>query len=161
MGLKNHDSPNKITEDAIREAFTNADSISFAARNWNVVEYRWIAFGNFDWLPLKYVLSIVDITPQMLKPVFNPQREVVPNSNEVESDAESTSSRIAWVDLPESIDTYEQLGAFPGTDERFRELARIFGKTIEVWKEDDNVGTRKHIFTVYTSGAIILVLENS
>lgn len=157
MESKDHDSSDTITEDAIREAFANADSIRFAARNWNVIKYRMVAFGGLRWLPLKYVLEVIGITPQMLRPVFNPQREWGKRRFPLNlSWFGLNSKQYEWrdVELPKIVDNYEQLGSFPTTKEHFQKVRKVFGKAIEVYKEDGSTGQMTYLGTVHLSGQI-------
>jgi hypothetical protein len=122
--------PDEIPDEAIKKAFAEADVIKFSARPFNRVKYRAIAFGDLGWwLPLARVLPLIDITPEMLKPVFNLSLEVV--------------------------ETYEQLGSFPLNGGAFCELAKVLGKSIEVWREDGGTGDHYHLFTALPSGKII------
>jgi hypothetical protein len=129
-----YDWPEQIPDEIIREEFANAAEVNFSARQFNSVLHRAIGFGDLGWwLPLSRVLPLVGITPQMLRPVFNLQYK---------------SMRAG---LQPVIETYEQLGSFPLSNEPFQELARILGKTVKVWREDSGTGEHTFVFTVHPS----------
>jgi len=170
---KKYDWPDQIPDETIIEAFANADSVSFSARRFNFIQDRSIAFGDLGWwLPLTRVLPLIGITPQMLRPVFNPRRVVEKKVERVQVKRsfplnlveaigflnkkyeDKTDYQAKEVDLPEVIETYEQLGGFPLTHTPFQELARILGKSVEVLREDGATGDHYHLFTAHPSGEI-------
>lgn len=132
-----YDWPDKISDEAITEAFANAEIVSFSARRFNSVQFRAIGLEGLEWwLPLVRVLPLVGITPQMLRPVFN---------------------LLAEVELPEEIESYEQLGNFPLTEEHFLKLAKVLGKSVVVMREDGTTGGHYYLFTAHPSGEIVEV----
>ncbi|MDI6883346.1 MAG: hypothetical protein QMC93_02640 [Patescibacteria group bacterium] len=149
----------KIPDEAIKAAFASASLVRFSARPFNYIGYRSITFGDLGWwLPLTRVLPLLGITPQMLRPIFNPQQKVVKRRfpfNLRWFGLNKNRYRIRKVELPENIKTYEQLGSFPLTDNKpFQELARLFGKSVEVLREDGGGGGHYYLFTVHPSGEI-------
>ncbi|MDO8585185.1 MAG: hypothetical protein Q7R85_03670 [bacterium] len=153
MGQK-YDWPKEIPDEAIKEAFAGSNLVSFSARPNNCIEYRSIAFGDLGWwLPLMRVLPLIGITPQMLRPVFSPREK------RVQCESCGNGYKIVKVELLEIIETYEQLGGFPIADKPFRELARIFGKSVEVLREDGGTGEHYYLFTVHPSGEIVKVAK--
>ncbi len=166
--------PDKIPDEAIKEQFEVASEVSFSARRFNHIPYRSIAFGDLGWwLPLTRVLPLIGITPQMLRPVFNPRRVVEKKVERVQVKRpfplnlvetvgllnkkyeDKTDYQVKEVDLPEVIDTYEQLGDFPLSDKPFQEMARVLGKSVKVLWEDDGTGEHFHLFTAHPSGEIV------
>jgi hypothetical protein len=142
-----YDGPDKVPAKAIRKAYAKAGSVNFSARNFNHIKYRSIGIGDLGWwLPLQRVLPLIGITPQMLRPVFNPQQKLVKRGKEFKS------IRV-W--LPKRVRTYDQLGSFPLSRESFLKLAKVLGKSIKVLREDGGTGDHNHIFTVHPSGEIV------
>lgn len=156
---RKYDWPDEIPDEAIKEAFANVNSVSFSARPFNHIPYRSIALGDLGWwLPLRRVLPLIGITPQMLRPVFNPQLKMVKRRfpfNLSWFELNKNRYKFVEVELPANIDTYEQLGDFPFADKPFQELARILGKSVEVLREDGGTGDHHHLFTVHPSGEIV------
>lgn len=154
-----YDWPDKIPDEAIEEAFASASLVSFSARRFNHIPYRSVAFGDIGWwLPLTRVLPLIGITPQMLRPVFNPQWKVVKRRfpfNLSWFGLNKNRYKTVDVELPETIETYKELGEFPLTDKPFQELARIFGKSVEVLREDGSTGEHYPLFTAHPSGEIV------
>jgi len=169
-----YDWPDKIPDEAIREQFTSADEVYFSARRFNSVPNRSVAFGDLEWwLPLTRVLPLIGITPQMLRPVFNPQQVLRDKVEKVrirrsfplnflealglleKKYEDKCGYEIKEVELPETIKSYEQLGNFPLSDKPFQELARILGKSVKVQREDGGTGDHYLLFTVRPSGEII------
>lgn len=173
-----YDHPDKISDEAIREAFASADSVSFSARRFNYIRYRDIAFGDIGWwLPLRRVLPLIGITPQMLRPVFNPQRRIAETKVKVEVKRPFPLNLLEWlglgkkyqyktqheveeVELPENIGSYEQLGCFVLSDKPFQELASILGKSVKVLREDGGTGEHYHLFTAHPSGEIVEAVKS-
>lgn len=130
-----YDWSNEVPDETIRKEFASANEVSFSARRFNYISYRSIAFGDFGWwFPLLRVLPLIGITPQMLRSVF---------------------SRVKEVNLPEVIETYEQLGGFPLSDKPFQELARILGKSVRVFRCDGRTDDHCFLFTAHPSGEIV------
>jgi hypothetical protein len=154
-----YDRQDKIPDEAIKEQFAGTDEVSFSARGFNHIPYRSIAFGDLGWwLPLTRVLPLIGITPQMLRPVFNPQRKVVKRHfpfNLSWFGLNKNRYKSVGVELPPTIETYEQLGNFPLSDKPFRELARVLGKSVKVLREDGGTGNHSLLFTARPSGEII------
>jgi hypothetical protein len=157
--LQKYDWPTKITDETIKDAFSNADSVSLSVRHSNYISYRFIAFGDLGWwLPLMRVLPLIGITPQILRPVFNPQWKTVKRRfplNHKWFGLNKKTVKTVEIELPEVIETYEQLGSFPLAEKPFQELARILGKSVEVMREDGSTGEHHHLFTVRPFGEII------
>lgn len=160
---KKYDWPDKISDEAIKEAFASANSVSFSARGFNYIQYRSVAFGDLGWwLPLTRVLPLIGITPQALRPVFNPQRKLAKRRfpfNLSWFGLNRDRYRIVKVELPEHIGSYKQLGNFPLTDKPFQVLARIFRKSVEVLREDGGTGYHYPLFTVHPSGEIVETMK--
>ena len=169
-----YDWPDKIPDEAIIEQFVSANEVSFSARRFNCIPYRSIAFGDLDWwLPLTRVLPLIGITPQMLRPVFNPRRVLEKKVERVQVKRsfplnlveafgfikkkyeDKTDYQVKEVELPETIETYDQLGDFPLSDKPFQELARVLGKSVKVWREDGGTGEYPLLFTAHPSGEIV------
>lgn len=153
-----YDRPDEIPDEAIKEQFAKSNEVSFSARPFNRIPYRSIAFGNLGrWLPLMRVLPLIGITPQMLRPVFNPQRKLVKRRfpfNLSWFGLNKKRHKLAEVELPITIENYEQLGNFLLSDKPFQELARILGKSVKVWREDGKTRDHYLLFTAYPSGEI-------
>ncbi len=156
---KKYNGLDKILDEDIKQAFASANSVRFSAKPLNYISYRFIAFGDLGWwLPLMRVLSLVGITPQMLRPVFNPQTETVKRRfpfNLSWFGKNKNRFKIAEVELPKNIRTYGELGNFPLAEKPFQKLARILGKPVEVLREDGSTGEHYPLFTAYPSGEII------
>lgn len=172
--MQKYDLPDQIPDEAIREQFAGASEVSFSARRFNHIPYRSIAFGDLGWwLPLTRVLPLIGITPQMLRPVFNPCRVVEEKVGRVQAKRpfplnlveaagflnkkfeDKTDYQVKEVDLPEIIETYEQLGSFPLSDKPFQELVRILGKSVKVLRENGGTGNHYLLFTAHPSGKIV------
>ena len=152
-----YDWPDKIPDEAIREQFASSSEVSFSARRFNHIPYRSVAFGDLGWwLPLTRVLPLIGITPQALRPVFNPpQRKLVKRQFPFNLSWFGLNKNRFKVELPEHIESYEQLGSFPLAYQPFQEMARIFGKSVEVLREDGGTGDHYPLFTVHPSGEIV------
>lgn len=99
-----------MTTRKLRKLFKEAESVSFLARNYNVVKYRSIAIGDLEyWIPLEWVLQNLGFTPESLRSAF-PDSKPKPKS-------------------------YDDLGALPLERRAFAKLAGIFQKTIVVVRE--------------------------
>ncbi len=148
-----------FSDEVIKKAFAGADSVNFSARNFNCVIYGSISFGDLGWLlPLEDVLPLIGITPQMLRPVFGPQPRRVKRQFPFNLSWLGLNKRCyktAWVELPEVVETYEQLGSFALSEKPFQELARILGKSVIVMRQDGSTGGHCHIFTAHPSGEIV------
>jgi hypothetical protein len=159
-----YSSPESIPNETIQEAFAKSDSVKFLAKRFNHIPYRSITFGDFGWwLPLSRVLPIIGITPQVLRPVFNPQRDLRPRHfpfNLKWFGLNKNRYEITDVDLPKTIKSYEKLGFFRLNEKNFLELAKILGKVIEVIKDDGSTGEYYHLFSAYPSGEIVKVLRS-
>jgi len=159
-----HGHPEKISDDRILKEFKNAKSIFFSARRYNILSRRMIGFGDIgELLPLVNVLPILGITPEMLRPVvdrwyiykkrrfpFN-RRWFGLNKNI------DTLERVEPVELPEKIETYDDLRSFPLCEKNFVELAKILGKPIDVARRDHHRGivTHRFLFTAHPSGEVV------
>lgn len=154
-----HDWPNDISDEAIKTAFTGANSVSFSSRHFNHISHRSITFGNLGrWLPLTRVLPLIGITPQMLRPVFNHQHKIVKRRfpfNLTWFGLNKNQVRFVKVELPEYIDNYEQLGGFPLTNKPFQGMAKILGKSVKVLREDGGTGDHYALFIAHPSGEIV------
>lgn len=153
--MKTYNNYKDIPIDEIKKAFAETKTIQFSARPFNWIKLRQISFGNLrHWIPLTYVLPIIGITPQMLRPVFNPVKKL-----------EKRKFPYGWKwfglnknyqtlkesELPQNINQYEELESFPLDKERFRKLAKILKKSIEVWKEDGGTGQHYLLFIINPS----------
>jgi len=152
------DEVREVTDEEIIEQFAIADSLSFSARRFNYIEYRFVAFGNLGWwLPLIRVLPLVGFTPQMLRSVFSPQWKLVKRSwpfNWGWFGLNKNLYKLVEVELPSTIETYEQLGDFPLSNKPFQELARVLQKSVKVFRQDGGTGGHWLLFTVHPSGKI-------
>ncbi len=136
-------SPEEIPDEVIEKTFNSVQLVVFSARRFNYIQYRKIGFSTLGWwLPLERVLQLIGVTPQMLRSVFSPQRKW-------------ENKKLIEIELPEVIETYEQLGNFPLSDKPFLELSKILGKSIKVFRENGGTGEHYHLFTVKPSGEII------
>ena len=155
-----YDCPEEIPDQAIKEAFASANSVKFSARAYNYIPYRSIAFGDLGWwLPLTRVLPLVGMTPQTLRPIFDhPRQRRVRRQfpfNLGWFGLNSNRYKTIDVELPEHIENYDQLGDFLLHDKPFQEMARIFGKSVEVLREDGGTGAHYPLFTASPSGEIV------
>lgn len=157
--MQKYKNPEDITPDAIKRQFAKATEVSFSARAFNHIPYRNIAFGDLGWwLPLTRVLPLVGITPQMLRPVFNPQKRLGERHFPLNRSWFGLNKRmhtVVSVELPATIETYGDLGYFPLSHKPFQELARILGKSVRVLREDGGTGEHYPLFTVHPSGEIV------
>lgn len=148
----------EVTDKEIIEQFAIANSLSFSARRFNYVEYRFVAFGDIHWwLPLIRVLPLVGVTPQMLRPVFSPQWKMVKRHFPFNLSWFGLNKNLykrVKVELPSTIETYEQLGNFPLSGEPFQQLARVLQKSVKVFRQDGGTGEHWLLFTVHPSGEI-------
>ena len=83
-----YDWPDEIPDEAIREAFAKADLVKFSRRGraepTGRVQYRDISFGDLGWwLPMKRVLPLTGITPEMLKKSYQEIAKFLGKSVEV------------------------------------------------------------------------------
>ena len=154
-------SPNEIPDDVIRKEFEKAESVRYQARNFNYVAGGFVAFGDLGWwLPLRRVLTILGITPEMLQPVFNPQYTMVKRRFPFDRNwcgLNKRTSKAVEVELPEVIGSYGMLGNFLLDQKRFLKLAKILGKPIEAHRYDGSAFRHDHLFTAYPSGEIVEV----
>ena len=93
----------------------------------------------------------------MLRPVFNSQLNRVKRCfpfNLTWFGLNKNCHKSVTVELPQTIETYEQLGSFPFQKERFIKLAEILNKPIEVNYGDGGL-TQDLLFTAYPDGRII------
>jgi len=168
--MKNYSWPDQIADKAIIDEFEKTTTVMFSARPYNYVAYRSIAIGDLGWwLPLMRVLPLLGITPQMLRPVFNPLQIIEEKSEKVlikrsfpfslfekfgiikKKYEDKKEHQVKEVDLPEIVENYEQLGGFPLTEERFKKLSIILGKSVEVLKEDGGTGEHYPVFNICLS----------
>lgn len=151
--------PDKIPDAAIKEEFANATMVRFSAKRFNFIPYRSIAFGDLGWwLPLKRVLPLIGITPQMLRPMFSPQRETVKRRfpfNLKWFGFNKQTYKTIEVELPPMVETYEELGEVRVEGARFVQFAQILGKPVEVLREDGYSGEHYPVFTAYPSGEVV------
>lgn len=149
-----------ITDEAIVEQFRIASLVKFSARPFNRVCYRAVSFGDLGWwIPLSRVLPLIGITPTQLRPVFNPQyclpkRPFPFNLSWFGSNKNRHKSHLEKVELPEKVESYDDLGFFRLDNARFCALAQILGKSVEVWREDGGTGEHYPLFTAYPDGKI-------
>lgn len=172
--MKKYDRPDKIPDETIREQFARSTNVKFSARRFNDILHRSITFGNLGWwLPLTRALPLIGITPQMLRPVFNPRRIMEKKIEKVrvkrpfplnffevvgflqKKYENKIDYQINDVELPTTINAYEQLGDFPLSEKPFQELARILGKSVMVLREDGGTGDHHLLFTAHPSGEIV------
>ena len=135
-----------ISDEDITRAFARNEKLIFFGKNFNYIQWRYCGFedmtyeGSPVFLPLTRVLSLAGITPQMLRPV-----------------AVEGAKALGDVQPPERIDPYEQLGRFRiDSVGAFRTLAKVLGKTVEVFKYVDSDGNLySPTFTVRSSGEVV------
>jgi hypothetical protein len=152
-------SPDQIPDEVIAEEYLKTDTIRFSARPFNTVIYRSIAFGELGWwLSLIRVLPLVGVTPQMLRPVFNPQTKwlKLPTRRKFRwFGSRKFIHHLVVQTLPDEIATYHQLGGFPLSVDNFLALSKVLGKSIEVYREDGGSGEHRYLFTVTSSGEVV------
>ncbi|HEU5187194.1 MAG TPA: hypothetical protein VFT87_01680 [Candidatus Saccharimonadales bacterium] len=152
-------SQDEIPDEVIKEQFAGCTGVEFSARSFNFIEFRSIRFGDLGvGLPLKRVLPLIGITPQMLRPVFNPQRKVVKRHfpfNLRWFGLNKNRYTTVTVELPLIIETYDQLGSFPLSEGPFQALARVLGKSVTVLREEGGTGDLYPLFTTHPSGEIV------
>ena len=163
--VESYQSADEVPDEVILTAFALADTVRFSARRFNTIAHRSIGIGDIGWwLPLSRVMPLLGITPQMLRPAFNFPRIVVKKRHFPFGINFFGLNRIVDLvevnGLSETIDTYDQLGAFCIEDEPLKAFARILGKTIEVWREDGGSGEHYLLLTVTPGGAFIEPDEN-
>lgn len=148
-----YNSADDIPDEVIRGAFAKANLVQFSAKPFNSVAWRSVAFGDLGyWLPLGRVLPIVGITPQMLRSVFSPGLRSVPRPFPFNCGWLGLNRRrfdVVEQELPQEIRTYEQLGSFPLSQDRFKRLAKVLGKAIEIFREDGSTGEHRYVMTVH------------
>jgi|SRR3989344_49355 len=149
----------KISDEDVKEAFKKAKIVRFSARRFNSIRHRSVAFGyDGSLLPLERVLPLIGVTPQMLRPVFNPQPGLVRRRfpfNLSWFGWNKKQKKTVSIELPKKIESYEELGSFPLAEKPFHELAKIFGKPVEVLREDGQAGGHKLLFTINLHGHVI------
>lgn len=154
-----YDGPDQIPDEAIVQAFTSTEKVLFSARNFNYIGLRHIGFGDLGWwLQLRRVLPLIGITPQMLRPVFDHQTEVVKRRfpfNLGWFGLNKNQYKTINFKLPRKIKTFDQLRCFRIAPKAFQELARLLGKPVEVWREDGGTGKHFYLFTAHPSGEIV------
>ena len=123
----------EIPDKEIKNQFERNNQIDFLSASFNYLENRKITFGNLGWwIPITRVLSVIGITPQMMKKIF-----LLDN------------------DLPEVIETFEDLGSFRFSEKAFQELSQVLEKSVRVFKENGWTSEYYLLFTVnYPSGKI-------
>ena len=125
--------PSEISDKYIKEEFEMTSMVDLSARGFSRLQYIRMSFGSLlCWLPITRVLPIVGITPQIMRQVFF-------NKN-----------------LPEVIETFDELGNLPMSAEAFKKFSQILKKSLRVFIEDVWTGGHNLVFTVYhTSGEVI------
>jgi hypothetical protein len=152
-----YQSVDEIPDEAIVSAFEHAPSIQFSARAINYLDYRYIGIGDLGlWLPARRALSVLGITPQMLRPAFNPQvrfrhHRRFPALGDFFGFNPIMTVRVQ-VELPEVISDYSELGSFGLNGPGFGQLARIINKPVEVWRQDGGSGVHRYLRTHLTTG---------
>lgn len=142
------------TDQEIKTAFTATTEIIFLARPFNYANLRKIVikgFNNNQSMSFDHVMSIIGITPHMLRPVFNNQAIAVKWMLLFSLGSLGLDWRkIIGVKKPVRIDKYKQLGYFPLAEEPFHKLANIIGKSINVVREDGMYAENCYsVFTVH------------
>ena len=124
--------PSEISDKYIKEEFEMTSMVDLSARGFSRLQYIRMSFGSLlRWLPITRVLPIVGITPQIMRKVFF-------NKN-----------------LPDVIETFDELGNLPMSAEAFKKFSQILKKSLRVFIEDVWTGGHKLLFTVnYPSGKI-------
>ncbi|MBI2113277.1 MAG: hypothetical protein HYT50_01725 [Candidatus Wildermuthbacteria bacterium] len=143
----------EISDQEIREEFARATEVVFAAKPYNYPTRRFISFGLFDeerrLLPLARVLMILGITPQMLRPIFSsPYWKTVKRRGSGERELQKMY-------LPRKIATFDQLGSFPLSKEKFLQFAVILGRPIRVLREHPTQDRYSYLFTVDPPGEVV------
>lgn len=143
--MEGYDWPKEVSDEDIKRAFANTESVDFLGRHFNPIQFQLVGLKSLIMeLPMIRVLSLIGVTPQMLRPVFNPQRKLI-------------NFRFEDEELPDNIKSYEQLGGFYITQKKpFQELAKILGKPVKVnLREDGKSFFYSLLFTALPSGEII------
>ncbi len=152
--------PEDVTDQVIREEFIKTDCMSLFVRQLNSVSSLSITCSEIVWmLPMTRVLPLVGITPQMLRPMFNPQQKKIKRIfpfNLSWGGLNEKLYNIVEVELPFTIETYEQLGEFRMSKDvkPFLALSRIFEKPVSLLTGDCFDGDLYRLCTVYPSGKI-------
>jgi len=155
-----YDDAHKISDINIKKAFEKTRSVKVTARPFNHIAFRSIGFDELGWwLPLLRVLPLIGITPQMLRPVFNPQKvskkRLFPFCLRWWG-LNKWTHKLVEVELPRNIESYKDLGCFVLSHKPYQELAKILGKPVEVWREKGKNGNEKHnfLFIAYPNGDV-------
>lgn len=146
----------------IRQKFVEADILIFDAKSHcNRIDMHTYIFIGEDYdVNLEDLLIAIGVTPQMLRPVFNPQTEPVPRNfpfNFSWGGLNRHTLKYAEVELPLEIKDYEDLGAFPRSHKNFLELSKILHKPIKVLEVDPytiKIQDHRPLFIAYPSGKI-------
>lgn len=150
--------PNEISDEAVVEAFRAANEVIFFARNFNYVKYRGVGVGKIGWLPLERLFQVLGIKPQDLKGVFDSRKGIVKRRfpfNFSFLGLNKRTRKFGLVELPDTIPSYDDLGAFPLDENRFVELAKILQKPIRVLREDGSSGDAWELFMAYPFGKVV------
>lgn len=156
--VQEYSSPDEVPDEVIKDLFKNADSVRYPARNFNYIASGFIAIGDLSlWLPLKRVLPLIGVTPTMLRPVFNPQSTMVKRRFPFSRSwfgLNKNRYKTIEVELPEIIESYEDLGKFPFGKKPFGELAKILGKMVGVYRVDEDACNFVNCFIAYPDGTV-------
>jgi hypothetical protein len=123
----------QFTPDVIKQAFTEAQKITFHGRGFNYFKYRSVNIPGLKGEPdssigLGDFFSSLGIGATRLASLF-------------EGD-------------PENDEDYEALDAFPFDQTSFLKLAAILEKPIDAARKDPRFGGYDYVFTVYPDGRI-------
>ncbi|MDO8265071.1 MAG: hypothetical protein Q7T34_01730 [Candidatus Parcubacteria bacterium] len=142
--------PEEITDEIIKNVFASAKLVRMSVNSNDCIQYQHISFNNLSfWLPLKRVLDIMGVTPEMLRSALKPQAETVKRKFPFNL-FKKLKYKIVIVELPEKVETFRELSRFTCSNYQVcRKLADILGKPIEVLREEGYNGICDHLFTVF------------
>lgn len=144
----------QVDANVIREQYMSSREITMLAHPENMmINWSYITFGNFDlWLFMDHVLDTIGITPEMLRSVFEGQKEwykkVLPNEPAM------YHCGIITVRLPAKISCFGELGNPPCTYEHFIKLARALDKSIRFVAANFIKNDHEYFFTAHPCGLI-------
>lgn len=168
----------KIPDREIKEQFEMAEEVFFLPTRFNKAQYCYLGFTDLPCqFPLLRVLRLIDIAPQQLRPVFNHHRVLEKKVKRVKVKRslpftifetigvmpkqykDKVVYQVNKIELPETIETYDQLGRFPLTDQAFRELAFVLDKPVTMQLRNGETGEYHALFTANPTGEIIEVAK--
>lgn len=147
--------PEEISDEKIRQMFAGTTVVHCPCRNFNCMKWAHIFLQTLkEELPLARVLEVVGITPQMMRPMFNPQRKVVERWLLSPWRLGGSQHKVVNVQLPRIINSYDELGNFYAKRKTFIAFAKIIGKTVKVYQSYGDTCELTPLFTAFPSGKI-------